>query len=162
MAHARTVSRTPSRLRIKIDGHKNDAAFFEELQKQLTAEFDLNRVTANPETGSVLLEGDAVDPAAVGAFGQTHALFSLAQRPQKPSGIAERIGRSIGGVNAGVRSASAGELDLPSLVFVLLLISGAFQLLRGNFSAPPWYTAFWYAFGVFTKSIADGMRPSAE
>jgi hypothetical protein len=36
-----------------------------------------------------------------------------------------------------------------------LLGTGIYQIVRGNFGAPPWYTAFWYAFGVFTKSLID-------
>jgi len=36
--------------------------------------------------------------------------------------------------------------------------------MRGNFGIPPWYTAFWYSFGVYTKQIAGGLRedPAAE
>jgi hypothetical protein len=29
------------------------------------------------------------------------------------------------------------------------------EIMRGNFRMPPWYTAFWYAFGLFTKSMLD-------
>lgn len=45
--------------------------------------------------------------------------------------------------------------DLPGMAFLTLLGVGIYQLVRGNFAAPPWYTAFWYAMGIFTKSIME-------
>jgi hypothetical protein len=48
-----------------------------------------------------------------------------------------------------------------------LVITGVYQILRGQFRTPPWYTAFWYAFGLLTmfvvkKSISDGSTVGAD
>ena len=42
--------------------------------------------------------------------------------------------------------------------FGVLLALGIYQISRGNFMAPAWYTAFWYAFGVLTKTLIDRDR----
>ncbi len=41
-----------------------------------------------------------------------------------------------------LKKISGGELDIPSLVFLSLLISGIWQIARGNLGMPAWYTAF--------------------
>jgi hypothetical protein len=46
-------------------------------------------------------------------------------------------------------------VDLPGMVFLSALLIGLYELARGNFRPPPWYTAFWYAFGVYSKSLMD-------
>jgi hypothetical protein len=48
---------------------------------------------------------------------------------------------------------TGGELDIPSVFFAALLISGIYQIARGNMAAPAWYTAFWYAFGIFSRDM---------
>jgi len=49
------------------------------------------------------------------------------------------------------------------MAILSLLGLGLYQILRGNFRAPPWYTAFWYALGIFTKSLSDkGDKVSTE
>jgi len=50
---------------------------------------------------------------------------------------------------------TGGEVDIPSLVFVSLLFSGIWQIARGNLAMPAWYTAFYYALGVFTRAQVD-------
>jgi hypothetical protein len=50
---------------------------------------------------------------------------------------------------------TGGWLDLPGMAFLLLLGIGIYQIRRGNIGLPPWYTAFWYAFGVYTKSLVE-------
>jgi hypothetical protein len=62
---------------------------------------------------------------------------------------------------------TGGTLDLPSGLFLALVITGVYQILRGQFRTPPWYTAFWYAFGLLTmfvvkKSISDGSTVGAD
>jgi hypothetical protein len=44
-------------------------------------------------------------------------------------------------------------LNLPGLIFLTLMGVGVFQLATGRRVIPPWYTAFWYAFGVFSRLL---------
>ena len=48
-----------------------------------------------------------------------------------------------------------GKIDLPSGIFFALLGTGIYQLARGRFIIPPWYTAFWYAFGLVSMYVIE-------
>jgi hypothetical protein len=45
--------------------------------------------------------------------------------------------------------------DLTSALFAALVIFGISELIRGHWKTPPWYTAFWYAFGGYSKVLLD-------
>ncbi len=50
---------------------------------------------------------------------------------------------------------SVSLIVIPSLIFLSLLISGIWQIARGNFAMPAWYTAFYYALGVFARAQVE-------
>lgn len=54
-----------------------------------------------------------------------------------------------------LKESTLGHLDLPTLLFFVLIAVGTVQLLRNGLRSPPWYTAFWYAMGIYLKSLAD-------
>ena len=53
-------------------------------------------------------------------------------------------------------------MDLGTASFGALLIMGIYQISRGNFMAPAWYTAFWYALNIFLKSKPKEKDPGVE
>ena len=57
--------------------------------------------------------------------------------------------------NQDLKKLTGGEVDIPSLIFLSLLISGIWQIARGNFAMPAWYTAFYYALGVFARAQVE-------
>ncbi len=61
----------------------------------------------------------------------------------------------VAGVDRSLRAVSGGKVDLPSAIFLALLGTGIYELVRGRFSAPPWYTAFWYAFGLVSMYVIE-------
>lgn len=65
------------------------------------------------------------------------------------------IAEPLGKLSDFLSTYTVGRLDMPTIAFLGLLIVGFHQIASGKFRSPPWYTAFWYAFGVFSKSIAD-------
>ena len=65
-------------------------------------------------------------------------------------------------MSQSLRRFSSGELDLAVMVFIALLGVGVYQIARGNFGAPPWYTAFWYALGVLTKTSSNTDSDDSE
>jgi hypothetical protein len=65
------------------------------------------------------------------------------------------VAASFRAYNENLKKLTGGEIDIPSLVFVSLLISGIWQIARGNLAMPAWYTAFYYALGVFTSAKVD-------
>jgi hypothetical protein len=68
----------------------------------------------------------------------------------------------IGRVHDGLHRFTGGELDLISVAFLGLLVLGIYQLSKDDIPAPPWYTAFWYAFGVFSKCLADELQKKVK
>lgn len=145
----------PSRLRIRIPSRRKDGRYFERLRKEFLRLERLDRVEVNPVTGSVLLMGSRLDLAAVENYARSKGLFDLRQTKPSSAPVTRKIVEPLGTLSSGMKRITGGRLDLPGLTFILLLVSGVVEIVRGNFRAPPWYTAFWYAFGVFTKSLVD-------
>ena len=147
------------RLRIRIPSEKGNAAYFDTLQKSLSVHAKAQSTSVNELTGSLLLVGDAIDLESLAAVAEEQGLFTIREDPNDPSGnrrhLPGRAVRPLQGVQRAMDRMTGGNLDLTGLIFFVLVGTGAYQILRGNFGAPPWYTAFWYAFGVFTKQLAD-------
>jgi hypothetical protein len=55
-------------------------------------------------------------------------------------------------VDSQIEHLTGGELDIPSIALIGLIFSGIYQLSIGNFAAPAWYTALWYAAGIAVKA----------
>lgn len=156
LPEAQVCHRSINRLRIRIPSRRGDRNYFESLREKFAALKTFESMEINPVTGSVLFLGKGADPSLVGDAGKSGGLFSFKEEMEvRPVPLSRRIAEPIQGASAFLTRNTGGLVDLPGLAFVLLLGIGAYQVLRGNLRSPPWYTAFWYAFGVFTKSLAD-------
>jgi hypothetical protein len=147
--------RLPTRLRFKLASRKGDGDFFTAVVKKLAGLENIERLEANPGTGSVLMVGKDLDPSDIAGFAEQNGLFTLNVLPAEAVPLSRRITEPIGRVSGSLNRLTGGEIDLAGLAFLALLGTGVYQIARGNLRAPPWYTAFWYALGVFTKSLAD-------
>ena len=146
--------RISSRMRIKIQSRKGDPDYFSHVKKEFSKYGRLESVEVNTSTGSVLLVALEINKEDVAKFAKSKDLFDLKEE-QARSPLWRKLIAPVEGVNKTLHRFTEGEIDLPGLAFLSLLVVGVYQLARGNFVAPPWYTAFWYAFGVFTKSLLD-------
>jgi hypothetical protein len=153
LQEARIVHRSPGRMRLRIPSQRGKRAYFEDLCKRLESRYPDATVSANPETGAVLLVGGSWTPGEVTDFAREESLFATAPTGIRPVALAAvaPFHRFSGRLDKW----TSGEVDLPVLLFLAALGFGVVELVRGNFKSPPWYTAFWYAFGVFSKSIMD-------
>lgn len=164
---ARVSHQSRKRLRIRIPSERGNEAYFARLREVLAGHQGVEAVEINRLTGSVLLLGDGLDPQAVRAVGQEKGLFGIEAtgNPGRnpPSHLPGVAVKPLQGLQNGMDQLTGGNLNLSGLIFFALLGTGVHQILRGNFTAPPWYTAFWYAFGVFTKQLVDkaGQNQSA-
>jgi hypothetical protein len=147
--------RSEGRIRIRLPSRKGVAEYFATLEKRLNKGEGLQRVEVNPLTGSVLFAGEKVDPAFVEELGTRQGLFRLNISESSPVPLSKRIVSPLGALNRELHRFTGGEIDLAGMAFVALLGIGIVQIIRGNFRSPPWYTAFWYALGVFSKALAD-------
>jgi hypothetical protein len=75
-----------------------------------------------------------------------------------PKPFVKRIVDPVRDANRSIHVLSGGVVDLPGIIFLLLLASGLWELAIGNFKRPPWYTALWYAFGLFSKTLFDELN----
>lgn len=153
---ATAVHKTDGRLRLRISGKKGDADFFSRIQEGLAHCPGVEKVGVNARTGSVLV----IHHAALGDIGEyasQHGLFTCNNPdPSLRKSLFDSTEDVVRQLNRRLKRSTAGELDIASLVFLLLILSGAYQILRGNVRGPAWYMAFWYALGIF--STQDGRR----
>jgi len=144
-----------NRIRLKIPACKGDMSFFADVCAKLVGLKQFEHVESNVTTGSVLLVKEGLDVHQLAHVAAEEKLFHLIPEETKPVPLAEKVIVPMKVLSHEIRDFTGGELDLPGTIFVGLLIFGVYELARGNFMAPPWYTAFWYSFGIFTKSILD-------
>jgi len=147
--------RTAERLRIRIPSRKGDAAYFSEVGKSLSEHGAVSSLEVSPRTASVLIKGFQPDLESIISVGEEHALFKLEDSAPKAKLLSRKIAAPFRDLGRSIDRFSGGEIDLAGAVFLGLIGWGITQLARGNFVAPPWYTAFWYALGVYTKSLVD-------
>jgi hypothetical protein len=145
---------TDKRMRLKISSRRGDASFFDLLNNKITAAFPSLTVQVNAITGSLLLTGAHVDPDGITYFGRTEKLFEVVSEPSK-NAMALSIPASMQAANHRIGQITGGRVDLPGALFISLVIFGVIELMRGNWRTPPWYTAFWYAFGLYSKSLLE-------
>ncbi len=146
----------PNRLRLRIPSRRGNAQFFQRVIALFsTGPFDL--VKADPLTGSVLFSGNSIqlEPILEEAAGQ--GLFRIAETaPTDRPPLTARMALPIKKASTSLRALTSGQADLPGALAGGLILTGIFQLMRGGFRAPPWYTAFWYAFALVSTFAAQG------
>jgi hypothetical protein len=142
---------TTGRFRIRIPSKKGDATFFQSL-KELGGKFpNIQEVTVNPVSGSILIK-HSLDPAIMKELARTYFPHQAGQIDSPSSNIHRQVTETYNQVDTKIKKFTGGEMDLGTVSFGVLLALGIYQISRGNFMAPAWYTAFWYALNIFLKS----------
>jgi hypothetical protein len=145
---------SPGRLRVKMPSKKGSAAFFSSLKDQLSNLPGVEKIEINPVTGSVLFI-HSLDSESVSEFLKSQHLLKV--QPGKDSfNFHQEVTRVFNAADRRVKGFIGGGINLGALAFLGLAGAGAYQILRGNFSAIPWYSAFWYALSIFLKSKPNG------
>lgn len=140
------------RLRLRIPSKKRNGVFFEHLYSEITKLPGLTQVQVNPLSGSILIVHTKL-PDEISAWLHSQAnLTSKNNALLHPNNVHKAISGTFEEVNGRIRGFTKGELDIPTLSFIALLTVGIYQISRGNFTAPAWYTALWYALNIFLKS----------
>jgi hypothetical protein len=147
---AKVVHKTKDRLRVRVPSMKGKTWYFEKLNKSLSSRGDVREVWINPATGSALIIHDTGLESLI-EHGKASGLYDLNAPKPSPKTLYDEVAGVFGGWNRDLKRMSGGHIDIPSLVFLGLVVSGVYQIMRGRVTAPAWYTAFWYALGVFSK-----------
>jgi len=149
------LSHTSSgRSRIKVPSRKRDTSFFSALQDHFAHFEGVGQVEANALTGSVLFL-HSVDLGKIAAFAEEQSLFRLRIIKSGTTALSGNIVKTFRDLDKGMKKFTGNELDVPGVAFVTLLGLGIYEIGSGNFAAPAWYTAFWYALNVFLKSLPE-------
>lgn len=145
---------TVCRLRIKIPSKRGDVSYFSTLQERLSGCPGVGEIRVNPRTGSALVSYEG-KRKALADFAREKELFILLRSAPSRKSLFGNVGETFQGYNLNLKKLTGGELDIPSLIFLSLIISGLWQIARGNLAMPAWYTAFYYALGIFTRAQVD-------
>ncbi len=155
LPEARIGHSSANRLRIKIDHHRGDMTYFERVTRELMNHFQYQTIQSNAVTGSILMVSDSISASEVDAFAREQQLFSIDFAVRKPKPVVNILAAPVENFHQKVQQTTGGALDLPGLIFITALFFGVYEIAKGNFRSPPWYTAFWYAFGMYSKSFFE-------
>ncbi len=111
----------------------------------------IEKIEANPLTGSVLFihKGDF---KVVLENAETNNIFKIKDVDVNAMNLHQTVSATFKDINNRIKSVTEGNLDIGALAFLSLVGVGIYQISRGSFAAPAWYTAFWYALNIFLKS----------
>jgi hypothetical protein len=135
-----------------VPSRKRDLAWFVRAKDRLAEITGVEAVDVNELSGSILIVHDLRDTGNLIAAAKKQGLFQIT-RPEarRPATLRQEVAQGFRTVNRRVSGATGGYADLWDVAFLGLAGVGVYQLLRGNIAAPMWYTAFWYAFGIYMK-----------
>ena len=149
IAHSST-----GRLRIKIPSKKGNLAILKSYGDQLAACPGVLSIEVNPETGSMLLIHQTT-VSEIAAYARSKNLFSL-QEPKGPkvpsAGFRRNLGGTFNSFDRQIQNLTDGDMDLSGLALAALIVAGTAQIVTGNAGAIPWYSAYWYAFHLYSKT----------
>jgi Heavy metal associated domain 2 len=144
---ARVSHFTTRRLRIKVPEKRRDTVFFSHVAERLAAWDSVERVETNPLTASILIQFSDPERLLLEAVAKND-LFDIdldaALAPQSDSVVTLAAIQSFEMGDLALRRWTHNQLDMRSMVFLLLLAGGVVQLLRGRLNTPA-PTLLWYA-----------------
>jgi len=143
----------PGRLRVKIPSKKGDSCYFDDVHTLMSEYEGIEKVVVNALTASVLVI-HAVDSKKIAAYAERNNLFRMEDvKPfEKQTYISRKVSETFRDMNSSVIVSTKGFANVPDLVLLTLVGLSAIQISRGNFTAPAWYTALWYALNIFLKA----------
>jgi hypothetical protein len=161
MAHeAQLAHVTTGRLRLRLPHLKGDVAALGDIRGALMGIDGVRAVEVNPVTAGLLILHSNAQEHILSVAAEL-GLFTLKdkksekEKSEKNSSVlfSGNVAVTARLINDKIKALTGRELDLSSLFFMTLFGAGVYQVARGNFALPAWYTAFWYAYGVISKNI---------
>ena len=141
----------PGRVRLKLPEKKGDSVYLRRIAEEYGARQGIDQVLITPETGSILFL-HALDKEKIIEHLGSSGLFRLEFGAAAGSDLHHDVKGCFRNVSKKVEDATGGAMNISQAAFLALLGAGIVQIGRGNMTAIPWYTAFWYALNIFLKS----------
>jgi hypothetical protein len=143
--------RISGRARLKIPSKKRDFLYFKSLREQLSGCGSVKTMEVNPVSGSILIVHTS-DIEKIAEYARDRNIFNLKDNIPYPTNMHSTVSKAFKDINGKIKGITGGDMDIAGAAFLALLGLGIYQISRGNFAAPAWYTAFWYALNIFLKS----------
>jgi hypothetical protein len=150
---------TTRRLRIRIPSLRGSEPFFRDAAARLSSLPEVESVEANPLTGSILIHHRGGTRAVCEAMRREGIVELCDPAATRRTTVRQDIIGGLKAVDAHLSRATGGKVDLWDAAGLAFIGAGAYQMLRGNFMAPAWYTAFWYAFGILARAPSRDRSP---
>ena len=127
---------SPTRMRVRVPNKRHDPDFFKVLAQEFKNFSGVIGVESNPLTASVLLliEGDVLAIRCLVEACQWLEFKVFSKKSKSPSLVDQASNLTLE-ANQILRSATAGLLDVPSLLFLMLFGLGVFQVSQGKILA---------------------------
>ncbi|HMK42693.1 MAG TPA: hypothetical protein VK445_01000 [Dissulfurispiraceae bacterium] len=149
--HAIIAHKSRGRLRIRVPEKKGQTAYWQQVLDSLKEIDGIKSLSANPVTAGVLILHELPEKEILG-YAHSLGLFKVPASQLKVVPLQYKVTRSFRSMNRSIKRFTGDELDLGSVTFLGLLTIGGYEIAKGNFTAPAWYTAFWYALNIFMKN----------
>jgi hypothetical protein len=149
IAHA-----SKGRLRVKIPSQRGNLGALKFYGDQFASCPGVLSIEVNPATGSMLLihQTSVVELAE---YARSKNLFILKEQKssKEPSADLRRnIGETFKSIDRQIQSLTGGDLDLSGVALAAMIVAGTAEILVGNAGPIPWFTAYWYAFHLYSRS----------
>ena len=136
------------RTRIRWAGDAADRATVEDLASRIETLPGINRTLARADTGSIIIEHDAIDPQTLLQRLVEELTIDLKVPLEKTTTGLERFNQNLDSLERQMHKAN---IDLGSMTFLVLLVMAATQAMRGQVGVSA-FSLLWYAMTVATKS----------
>jgi hypothetical protein len=136
--------------------------------ERVRAEQGVASASASPVTGSLLVLYDPGETQILRLLRTIVHAGGLAgievdhvdTEPSSPPG--DRVRGALGELDARVREAASGSLDLRTAIPATLAILGVGKLLRGSVRQPEWYDLIFWSFVTFSNLNPRAEPPRSE
>lgn len=142
------------RLRLRVPSRRGDGVYLKKITEEFSSLPGISQVIVNTGTSSVLFLHNLSEDAIMGHLSAS-GLFRLSGAPTGQGDVHSGVKGCFREMSGRVEKATGGTMGISEVAFLALFGAGVMQIGRGNFTAIPWYTAFWYALNIFLKSDAQ-------
>ncbi len=142
------------RLRLRVPSKKGDGVYLQKIIEEFSSLPGIAQVIVNTGTSSVLFLHNLSEDAIMGHLSES-GLFRLSGALTAQGDVHSGVKGCFREMSGKVEKATGGTMGISEVAFLALFGAGVMQIGRGNFTAIPWYTAFWYALNIFLKSDAQ-------
>lgn len=133
---AHIIHQLRGRLRLRIKDKRQEPDYFAELCRRIEALDGVTEVSANPNTGSLLLLHPEQSFTDLEPQLQALELFEIVDAPASEQSVLMPVFSGIARIDEGLAAGTSGNFDLRTLAVIGLLGVAVQQIYRGNIVGP--------------------------